>query len=125
MMLNEKYLRRALSVPYGKWVLGVQALLMIALMLAFMQVMPWLVSTDVAEIRFEENPSPPPPAWARAFSVDHGEYRYFAHSRSDHPIRMWASIGSLGLGLLLWLLLSGYVWVAGGRRLKTDEGTDA
>lgn len=121
MMISSEYLKRARSLPHGKKILAAQALLILAAMFAFVRTIPWLMSSEITEIHPDSDPSPPPPSWARAYSVHHGTYRYYAESRSDNPIRMWISIGSLGLLIVPWMTLSGYVWFEGGRKLKMTE----
>lgn len=69
--------------------------MVIAGMYAFVKTVPWLLSSDISGIGKYDSPTPPPPTWARAYSVAHGTFLYFRESRADAPFRVAAYIALL------------------------------
>lgn len=102
-----EYHRRVLALPKGKLILLGQGALVLAAMWFFIQTVPWLMAYDISEIDRYENPSPSPPDWARAFSVNHGTYKYYGEIPSDSPVRFYGII----IGFIVYGIVYGIVWV--------------
>ena len=112
------YFRRALALPRGWLMLLAQGALGVIALWIFVQSIPWMMSHDISKIGDYEDPSPKPPAWARAFSVNHGTFIYYADRRSDAPAKFWGIIAYFtGYGVVsrVW---SKSIWRRGERVLQ-------
>ena len=87
-----EYHRRLFSLPKGKLIWLAQVILIVVAMWLFIKNIPWVMSHDISEIEQYSDSSPSPPEWARAFSVNHGDFIYYEESRSDAPAKFWAAI---------------------------------
>ena len=125
-MLSAKYFKRAFTLPRGKTLLVGQVLLLIAGTFVFIRIVPWLGSSDISKISVDGNPSPVPPSWARAYSVNHGTYSYYDESPRDNPLRVWLNVGFIGALIVPCQIIYGYIWLIGGRNIKlTEQGVEA
>lgn len=82
---------------------GVLVLLMVSAVVygfLFFSYIPWLSSTPIAEISTRGNPKPPP-AWARAFAVNHGHFSYFRESTADRRVKSYA----IGISMVVLCLV--------------------
>ena len=121
MVLSGKYFQRALAFQNGKAILAVQFLLVAAAMYVFFRTIPWLASSNISEISKYDEPSPPPPSWARAFSVEHGTFNYYADSRASNAKRMYLYIGLNVIFIVPDMLWAAWIWLEGGRRIEKDR----
>lgn len=120
-----EYLRRARALPRGWLLLIGQAILFIISLIVFIHSMPWMMSHNISEIGNYENPNPLPPAWARAFYVDHGTFIYFAETRSDAPARFWGVITFFVAYGIVYHKWTRSVWLRGGRLLLQRDAKAA
>jgi len=113
--VSRKYFERALSFRYGKLILAIQAILIVAAMLVFVKTSPWLMAKDISEISNYEEPSPPPAPGAESFSVNHGDIIYYEDSRATNPGRFWLYLGLNVIFILPSMASTAFVWVKAGK----------